>query len=36
MDAFSSIDIVETIRMPVVVLDPDLRVAFANRAFYKA
>jgi two-component sensor histidine kinase len=36
MDGFSSLDIVETIRTPVLVLDPDLRVAFANRAFYQA
>jgi PAS domain-containing protein len=36
MDGFSSLDIVETIRTPVLVLDLDLRVAFANQAFYQA
>ena len=29
-------DIVETIREPLLVLDPDLRVLFANRKFYSS
>jgi two-component sensor histidine kinase len=33
MDGLSPLDIVETIRNPVLILDPDLRVIFANRAF---
>jgi len=29
------LDIVETVREPLLVLDPDLRVLYANRNFYK-
>jgi nitrogen-specific signal transduction histidine kinase len=35
MIGLTALDIVETIRNPVLVLDPDLRVVFANRAFLR-
>jgi PAS domain-containing protein len=35
MDGLTALDIFETIRNPVLVLDPDLRVVFADRAFLR-
>jgi hypothetical protein len=33
MDRLNPLDIVGTIRTPLLLLDPDLRVTFANCAF---